>query len=116
MSFDVLENMTSQELERTYPDLYRAVYPHISNVADQIGTSYLDPNSIGSLTSEIARRSGFDVGGPAVEAAAYGGYGRRHGWDYGHRHGHHSHGGNFMPDFIRILLMRELFNRRRRRW
>ena len=81
-------------LEMMYPDLYTKLHPHIKDIADSLSddrVSNMTNEDIGRLTGEAISMSGVENDPPA------------------------GHNAGTIGDIARILLLRELFDRNRRR-
>jgi hypothetical protein len=109
----------ADELESLYPEIYWDVYPLIADVADKMvaGNYNPTPNAMNTIVDNIIKNGGLwyeddddDHYGMNAEAVpvqfGFGGlpFIRR-------RRRHHTR--NSLRDIVRILLLRELFGRRR---
>lgn len=111
--------MPADQLESEYPDIYFEVIPLVTAAADRLIASGYNPTSdmIDALVDTIIKNSGMwyeddDDNDPMMDAIpAQVGFGRN---PFRRRRRRH-HNRNSLRDVIRILLLRELFDRRGRR-
>lgn len=111
--------MQADNLESLYPSIYHELYPVVADAADKmINAGYAPtPDTISALVDNVIKNSGlwyedddedgFEMNQEAIPVQT--GFGQR---PYSRRRRRH-HNRNTLRDIVRILLLRELFSRRR---
>lgn len=104
-------------MENEYPEIYQEVYPLIADAVDRLTSAGYEPTPemINSMVDAIIKNSGMwyedDDDDPMTDAMPVQfGFG---GTPYRRRRRRH-HNRNSLRDIVRILLLRELFDRRGR--
>lgn len=109
----------TNELDNLYPEIYREIYPLVADAVDKMiaGGYNPTPDAVSAIVDNIIKNSGlwyededdsrFDADAEVVPAQF--GFGRM---PFRRRRRRH-HNRDTLRDIIRILLLRELFGRRR---
>ncbi len=111
MNYDDFSNdMFLQSLEAMYPDIYYDVYPLVEDLVSEMmersgGNAVVTDEILQGMIQNVLADSGMDSTAAQEEAIpVQRGFGRGH---YGHRR----YDRNSLQDIIRILLLRELFDK-----
>lgn len=118
-----MQNITDQNLENMFPDLYQKMKPHIDEIANQLKNQQITENMIDAIVDEILRRSGIaDLEGymdedmeemeDTLAVQRYMNYGRnprQNQYPYNRRRRYPRYYNPSLQDLIRLMLMRQLW-------
>ena len=106
-----LEMIQNDDLEKMYPDSYRMIYPMVKKSCDMIGERQITEGMLDDMAQKIYVN--VETDNMSVEVKAEN---RKEAEKETRNPGGPFRPGNpFLNDFIKVLLLRELFERRHRR-